>query len=415
MIRKLQIKFIAVMMGVLLLVFGAIFITLNVFMRVNSTQQTEELLRTVVENDGIDFARPDGPPDDEGLRQEDGTWRHRDNRGLDIRSVRFFYVKFDSDGEVLDAHYDMIVDMTRQEALTYAKQVLESGKKQGTDDTFQYMAADKDYGKIVVFAEKSIEMRLLSQLIRVSVIVLAVSVPVLLLFAFLLSRWAIRPVQSAFDKQRRFISDASHELKTPLTIILANADILGSAHPDNVQLSYIRGQGLRMKQLIHDLLELARLDESSDEIHALPFDISRMVENTVLEFESLAFEAGRTLTFTIAPDITCSGEEPKLKQLVTILLDNAIKHSDERGEIGVELRRDRNRILLSVTNTGGIIQEEDREKIFERFYRSDDSRSRQTGGYGLGLAIAKSIVQAHHGRITAGTRPDGRIEFLVVL
>jgi signal transduction histidine kinase len=208
------------------------------------------------------------------------------------------------------------------------------------------------------------------------------------------------PIKKAFDKQRRFISDASHELKTPLTIISANIDVLKNEIGENQRLTHIKFQSERMNELVLDLLSLAKISEGNTSIIRNKFNISGSVLNTALEFESRAFEEEKKYSYDIEENIEYIGDERQVKQLVSILIDNAIQYSDANGQIKVSLRTQGGYINISVFNTGTGVPENEKKKIFERFYRTDESRSRETGGYGIGLSIAEAIAESHNGKIT---------------
>lgn len=409
MIRRLQMKFIAVSMGVLVIVFLVVFLTLNIFMQTSSTRQTENLLQKVAEQDNLLFPprefipRPGMPPMNFGPEPEM------------IRAGRFFYVKYDQNHEILETNFERMFDFSKEEAIQYGEEVLNNGRPKGNIGNLQYLIVEKNYGKIIVFAERSIEIGMLSQLIQVSVWVSLGTFIVLLIFSFFFSRWAVKPVAIAFEKQKRFISDASHELKMPLTIIGANIDVLENEYQNNRCLASIKEQSKRMNLLIQDLLTLARADEADSNLIMSEFNLSKTIENTILEFESTAFEADRQLDFHIETDINYYGCEPQVKQLVSILVDNALKHSDPKSTIQVTLKKSNESPKLTVYNTGSGISDYERERIFDRFYRSDDSRSRATGGYGLGLAIAKSIVESHQGKISVNGKAGHWVEFQVIL
>ena len=254
-----------------------------------------------------------------------------------------------------------------------------------------------------------------ARLLKVCLWVGLAAIFVLFIPVIFLSRWVTKPVQVAFDKQKQFIADASHELKTPLTIITTNAEVLQRELPDNKWLVYILEQTGRMKNLINSLLELARLDAYSDTGSYLTFDLSRAVKNAALSFESLAFEYGKSYSMEIEDGFSLHGNETHIKQLVTNLLDNAFKYSDEHGTVRICLSAHGDKKMLLVSNTGKGISPEDQEHIFERFYRSDSSRNRQYGGYGLGLSIAQSIVKAHKGHISVKSDGQSFTEFVVIL
>lgn len=431
MIRRLRIKFIAVTLGVLIFVFLILFASINLGMYQNSIRQTERMLEMIAGQDGI--LRPFGtgemePPSGSGLDMPDlpgqgelpgadkpfPFFEGEGNNGANGAGT-FFYAKTDRQYTVTDSFYDMILDFTEEDIAYYVDLAVASGEHRGSIGQLEYLVQEKDYGYICVFAERSVESGMLGSLVEISVRVAAVSCVILAVFVFFLSKWIVRPVEDAFQKQRRFISDASHELKTPLTIISANADVLENEVGENIRITHIKNQTERMGLLVRDLLDLTRTDENPDRTIFGVFDLSQAVLGTTLEFESPAFEEGKQLRYEIPEGIFYKGDEGKIRQLVAILIDNAIKHSDEQGTVDVSLAKTSQKILLSVRNTGMGIAQSELEKVFERFYRSDASRSRETGGYGLGLAIAKSIAELHKGRISAQGEEGKYITFTVQL
>ena len=227
-----------------------------------------------------------------------------------------------------------------------------------------------------------------------------------------LSNWAIKPVELAFEKQKQFIADASHELKTPITVIDANVDVLLSQENmlnENLKwLNYIKTETKRMNDLVQDMLYLAKVDHNS--LEKYEFNFSEVVESIVLPFESLIYEEHKTIDIDIQEDIVFQGDENSMKQVLAVLMDNAVKNCNYGGTILVSLTKIDHKIKLTVGNTGSNII--DTEKIFERFYREDKSRDRQTGAFGLGLSIAKTIVENHNGKIYAENTNDG-VKFCV--
>jgi len=416
MIKKLQFKFVAVTMGSLIVIFLLVLLTLNMFMRNQNNQFTDQQLQQVADEDGFQQA-----PKNETRQTEEAppssppsAFSPAQNRDA-LRDGRYFYVKLDASQQVFEVDAERMFDFTESEAEAYALQALKTGKASGTVDSLRYLAVEKDYGTIVVFAQQSIEDRILSQLIQTSLLVAGIAFVVLFLLSLFLSKWAVAPVKDAFDKQRRFISDASHELKTPLTIISANTDVLESQIGENVMLYQIKNQTNRMGKLVQALLSLARAEEGVSNIVMTQFNLSKAVLGTTLEFESHAFEEGRSLSYEVAENILYTGDETQLRQLTAILIDNAIKHSDRGGRVEVSLKLVGSRPLLTVYNTGAGIPEGEREQIFDRFYRSDASRSRETGGYGLGLAIARSIAEAHRGKISVDSAAGQWVKFIISL
>ncbi|MEO3945856.1 HAMP domain-containing sensor histidine kinase [Gorillibacterium sp. CAU 1737] len=233
---------------------------------------------------------------------------------------------------------------------------------------------------------------------------------VMLLVIYGISRFfanrSIEPIREAFNKQKQFIADASHELKTPLSIISTNADVLLTNESDTIRqqakwLHYIKSETERMSRLTNDLLYLTELDDSRTGVVHAPFNLSEAVESIILTMEAVIFEKALSLDYTIEPGLTVTGSSEQIKQVILILLDNAIKYTNPNGTVSVTLARQGHGALLSVTNTGDGIAPEHLSRIFDRFYRTDASRNRKQGGYGLGLAIAKSLVEQHKGKISA--------------
>lgn len=229
-----------------------------------------------------------------------------------------------------------------------------------------------------------------------------------------LSFYVFKPIKDAFNKQKQFISNASHELKTPIAIISANADVLKQEN-DNKWIDNIKSQTTRMDSLVVDMLTLAKMDEGRIKLKNEKFNLSEEVMNCVLPFDALAFERGKTLITNVDTDLVFIGDKASVNQIVNILLDNAVKHADEKGEIIVDLHKEKSKNVLSVSNTGSKIPAEQSNKVFERFYRGDNSRTRETGGSGLGLSIAKGIADANKWKISAQSIPNESMTITVIL
>ena len=273
----------------------------------------------------------------------------------------------------------------------------------------------------LAFADTSWQRGQVRHQAAASLLIMAAALAVFSLISLFLSRWALRPVERSWKQQRQFIADASHELKTPLTVLLADADIL-LAHPDDTIASqrkwveYMQDEAGRMRELVEDMLFLARSDSSSDrEQIRQSVALSDLCSNCLLSFEPVAFERGAQLTDAVEPDVTVPGDESQLRRLIAILLDNACKYCGEQGTVTLTLRREGSRAVLSVRNTGDPIPPEALPHLFERFYRADSARARDTGGYGLGLAIAAAIAESHKGKISAASTAAEGTTFTVTL
>ena len=273
----------------------------------------------------------------------------------------------------------------------------------------------------LAFADTSWQRGQVRHQAAASLLIMAAALAVFSLISLFLSRWALRPVERSWKQQRQFVADASHELKTPLTVLLADADIL-LAHPDDTIASqrkwveYMQDEAGRMRELVEDMLFLARSDSSSDrEQIRQSVALSDLCSNCLLSFEPVAFERGAQLTDAVEPDVTVPGDESQLRRLIAILLDNACKYCGEQGTVTLTLRREGSRAVLSVRNTGDPIPPEALPHLFERFYRADSARARDTGGYGLGLAIAAAIAESHKGKISAASTAAEGTTFTVTL
>ena len=239
----------------------------------------------------------------------------------------------------------------------------------------------------------------LQSLLKMSIIIFIILEAIIVIISTKITSWIIKPVIETFKKQKQFITDASHELKTPVAVIMANAEALENEPEETKWLENIKSESERMNELISNLLDLAKLENGAKTEEYKTEDISKTIEREVLTFESLMYENQIKLTYNIQENIKLNCNNVQIKQLIAILLDNAIKHSEKEGKIKVELQKEKNEINLKVTNKGKEIPKEMQEKIFERFYRADESRNRNSNRYGLGLAIAKSIVTNHDGKI----------------
>lgn len=297
-----------------------------------------------------------------------------------------------------------------------------SGARSGVVEEYSlcYYRSVSPLGERIVFSDISGIRASLSFLLKGLAAIGAASLGVFFAISFLLARWAVKPVDKAWRQQRQFVADASHELKTPLSVIMANAQLLSDPEQTESEKARFAGNILatsyKMRELIERLLDLARADNAPERSSFVPLDFSRLVSDALLPFEPVYFERGLTLRSDICGDITLIGSDSRLKQLVDILLDNAQKYSTLPGEVAITLSmHDRGKCLLTVSNPGGPMTREELKNIFKRFYRLDASRTGgEQSGYGLGLSIAESVAKEHGGKIWAESA-DGLISFKVLL
>lgn len=339
--------------------------------------------------------------------------KHNEPVPKSINSIDFFIIMADDKGTYLASLNND--DMTAETAQTYINQILHSKNKSGMTDNYSFFTEQKSNGTMIVLTDKSAEINMMNKLKRTTFIVGAISIAILSAVAYFLSGLIVKPLQETFEKQKRFISDASHELKTPLTVISANADVLSGELGYNKWLNYIQDQTDRMNVLVNDLLSLTRLENKTADFIQAEFNLSKAVTNTALPFECQAFEANKNFVLNIEDNIFITGSEQHIKQMVGIFIDNALKYSKEDGTVRVSLTKENDKPVFSVYNTGTGVKESEKYRIFERFYRSDESRNRATGGYGLGLAIAKSIIDKHKFKVDVENEEGKSICFVVAM
>lgn len=320
----------------------------------------------------------------------------------------YFTIQISPAGEVIatgGGYYDLSDETFLQDVVETA---FASGEQLGTIDEYnlRYYRAPAYVNQFMVFVDTSSEQATLNGLLKTSLAIGILSFFLFLGISILLARWAVAPVDRAWRQQRQFVSDASHELKTPLTVIMTNAELLqGPTNAETERTLYsanILTMSRRMRRLLEQLLQLTRSDNAIEQQpHYQPLDLSKVMEETLLPFEPVFYESGMTLGSDIRPGIMVRGDEVALRQVLEILLDNARKYAAPGGITQVTLmRRGRNHVLLRVSNQGDTIPADQLENLFKRFYRADEARSSEDS-FGLGLSIAESIVHRHRGRIWA--------------
>lgn len=320
-------------------------------------------------------------------------------------SVSFTLVT-DSEGNLLEISSiftieDAFYERAKNSALS---QNTDSGSLKLEDQYWRFVIKPHFDDYRIVFLDITSQQGFLTNLIYTFFMVAFIMLIVIFFISRFFANKSIKPIEEAFDKQKQFIADASHELKTPLTIIHTNIDVLLSSGEDQVNgpskwLYYIKSETERMTKLINDLLYLTQVDYSDVKMIVTSFNLSDAVENIILTMDAVIYENNLSLDYMVEPNLISLGSREQIQQVVMILLDNAVKYTDSKGIITISLKKYHSSLVLSVTNTSEGITQEHIDRIFHRFYRIDQSRARKSGGYGLGLAIAKTIIQQHGGKI----------------
>ena len=428
MIRRLRRRMILVVLAGLLLASAGLVAAIN-WMNWNSLeQQADQVLDMLAENNGqrpMPFAeesqrapvRPEGtqPP-------ERGPWEQKyiRNRGskalMNAASMTNFYTAvIDEGGQVLSWYSDRTDLYTDQEIADMALWAVQAGRDRGRNDTRFYCLTEKDGERLLIVVDSRLEIQNAESVLRLTVLVAVIEDALLSAGAVWLIRKMVKPVDEAMEKQKQFVWDASHELKTPLAVISANADVLAAEAGESKPLQYIQSEVRRTDSLIQNLLTLARMEKGTVQAEHAKFDLSRALLEVALPFESAVFEDGKTLDMDIPEGIEYTGDQEMIKQLAVILLSNAQKYSDDGGKIRVSLEAKGEKRILRVHNTGPAIPPEAQQRIFDRFYRVDSSHNREVEGNGLGLSIAQNIVSLHRGRITVHSAENEGTEFTVTL
>lgn len=349
---------------------------------------------------------PDGR-NDPGPGPAEPPWDERP----DFQLSTFYSVALAEDGSVLAVDNGEKALYEEEELIRIARQLLAEGRSSGRTGSLSYIISSRPDCTLVAFLDDTVTQSSMSMLLHNVLLVGGAAIVVLFFLSLHLSRRIIRPLEENDRSQKRFVSDASHELKTPVAVIGANAELLSRELGENERLANIRYENERMGELVRQLLELSRAENTETPTEEL--DLSRVVTGEALAFESLAFEQGKTIESEIEDGISMTGNRSQLAQLVSVLLDNAVRHSSG-GEIGITLRRQAHTAVLSVVNAGDEIPPDKLEHLFDRFYRLDEARSGEGEHYGLGLSIAKAVAQKHGGSIAASCA-DGKVCFTVSL
>lgn len=399
MIRKLQIKFVVINMTIVTIMLFAILGLVYHLTQRNLETESIHMMKSIAANP-FQLDRPDDPP--ENLR------------------LPFFILRINPEGELVSAeggYYDLS-DKTFLNSLI--AESIESRQDIGiiSEHNLRYCRVQIPRGMLLVFSDMSSEKRTLDNLVKSFALIGSFSFLAFLGLSILLAKWAIRPVEKAWNQQKQFVADASHELKTPLTVIMTNTELLQSPQYTEQErkkfLSSISLMSEQMKQLVEHMLLLAKSDNQQDSISMTKIDFSKLVLNSVISFEGIFMDKGLMLEDFIAPDIFIHGNKENLQQAVDILLDNAQKYSHPNTRTSVTLsNKEWNTCCLKISNYGNPISPEDLTHIFGRFYRIDKARSRD-GSFGLGLSIAKSIVTRHKGKIWAESK-NGINSFFIEL
>ena len=395
MIRKLRLKFVAICMALVTAILAAVFFSVYFSMARNISDLSRQVLYRVVQEESVggSLTRPDISI----------------NIGGDRVLLPYFTVNLWTSrrgGYTAQITGGTYANLENTDELTAILQdCLSQDRREGTIATYhlRYLRQDNGLYEKLAFVDMSMEQAVLRKMMGSYLFIALASLLLLLGVSILLSRWATRPVEKAWTQQRQFLSDASHELKTPLTVILSNAELLEQAQLSDKPARWadnILSEAGRMRSLVEEMLTLARADNMVRTAVLTEVSLSDIAADCALAFEPVAFEAGKSLDYTLAENVTVLGDGEKLRQLISVLLDNAIKYGADGGTVTLSLEKTDRQAKLTVSNPGDPIPPEQLGHLFERFYRADDSRGEKSG-FGLGLSIAQTIAAEHKGTLKA--------------
>ncbi|MGB8452424.1 MAG: HAMP domain-containing sensor histidine kinase [Anaerocolumna sp.] len=409
MIKKLQRKFVMITMLSLFLVMDLLVGSINMINFYQMDRRVNGAIKILSENHGkfpkIEMGKPP-------LNKPDFSFQMNEETPFE---TRYFTVEVSDTGNIQEIDTSHIAAVSSEDAVEYTNKVLSSGKNSGYKGIYKYTAVEQAHGSMLIFVDCRSQIQTSTLFLLISSGVALATLLLVFLLVSVFSKKAIKPIIISMEKQKQFITDAGHEIKTPLAIISANADVLELTGGENEWITSIRNQTNRLNKLVKNLLMLSKMDEDSIKLMFHDFNLSEAVLEIAGSFEALAGTQKKQLWMDIQPGLILHGDENSFCQLISTLTDNAIKYSNKNGIIKISLRNAKKGIRLDVYNTTDEIDTHNLNQLFDRFYRADSSRSRETGGYGIGLSIAKSIVEAHHGKISVKSEDGKSICFTVLI
>lgn len=407
MIAILQKKFIKTAMIAITILLLVLLGAINIINYYSMEDQTDRLLMMLYENE----EKPPRPlPPHKGL---ENLFRPHISEDSAL-SARYFSVVFNENGAIVRSDVSHIAAVTQIEAETYATNAFAQKSFYGKIDEYKYHIIPTQSGYTAIF------LQITPQIIGcLRIVVLSVGIGFLcwcgmLLLVIVLSKRTIRPIAANFEKQKQFVTNAGHEIKTPLSIILANTEALELYQGESKWSQNIRTQTIRLNGLMQQLLLLAKMDETDNlQMTKQELSLSQLLQQSINSFSAPAQLRQIQMQTKIQPNIYFTGNTEYLSQLFSILLDNALKYTNTTGMITITLYQNENGIFLQQSNTCETLEEIDTSRLFDRFYRADRARTQKSGGYGIGLSVAYAIVQAHHGEIQAQIEEPDKITFTI--
>lgn len=405
MINKLRKKFIFITIVSVSLVLLIIMGIVNITNFVKIKRKADYMLEIIANNNGA-VPKPD---------------KHNKNKLSGYMSpetpyeTRYFTVTVKNDGNIMFVDTGYVAAISTSDAVEYAEDVLKKGRKSGICENYRYLVKKGESSSQIIFLDFSRDLETFKYFLITSIFASSVGIFSVFILVVIFSKIAIKPVSQSYEKQKQFITNASHEIKTPLTIISASAEVIEMENGESQWVDSIKNQITRLTELTKSLISLARMDENDINITFTDFSLSDCMAETLEPFISLAKSKNRTILADIEKNISYTGNEDAIRQLTAILADNAVKYSEENSDITISLKKHGKNNEIVVSNKAENLQKGDYSIYFERFYRADLSHNSTQSGYGIGLSIAKAIAEQHHGKISAKSLDGNTIIFTVIL
>ena len=416
MIKKLQRKFILITAVSLFSVLAVVVAAINIINSYQLNENQNVLFDMLSGGEGKFpdfFGRDMGTPPD-GKQFDERKFDFRDRKNINEETqyqTRYFTVKYNIDGELTSIDTVHIAAVNRDKATEIAEEARASGKETGVIGNYRFKTAESGTDTLYIFMDIRQDMQTKSRFLLISVGISMAGWVLVILLVILLSRRVVKPVSAAYEKQKQFIADASHEIKTPLAIISANTEVIEMTSEPSEWTESTKNQIKRLDGLVKDLMRLSRMEEAEAATEFVKFDLSEVTAKTAAEFEAPARTHGESFTLDIDEGLEITGDSALIAQAVGIFCDNAVKYCDEGGNITVSLKPHHKGVKLAVTNDCKEPPSGDLSRLFDRFYRADEARQRKgSGGYGIGLSIAKATADAHKAKL-ACTAENGKITF----
>lgn len=427
MIRRLRKRFIRIAMLSVTIVLLILLLIVNTANVLSTDSDLTGILDMICENQGTIPTHI--PPRGTGNDGPGGKWNAPDGRPGGMQggrvgpfgpetpyATRYFCLWFDGQGDLVRADLEHIAAITADETEEYIARALSHGVGYGYYSGYKYRVVQHGDGRyMAAFLDCYQELRAVRTVAVWSLLAAAACLAVVYLLVVLFSKRAIDPVVRSAQRQKQFITDASHELKTPITVIATSLKVLEMEVGEHKWIEKSKAQTERLRDLVNSLVTLSKMDEEESPLKFEPFPISEAVEETVESFLDHARSEGRELLADITPGLTYRGDEYAVRQLVSILLDNAIKYAPAGTTVSLSLKKEKKGVVIRSVNQCEPVPPDDLDKLFDRFYRTEQARSTTAGGFGVGLSIARGIAQGHHGSIRAGCPSEGVIEFVAEL